>query len=289
VSESLGKETIDVETKNRTKGHKSNSTSESNSILGRELMTPSELLTMPITNCILMVRAFNPFYCEKYPIEKHPNFRLLEDFDKKNMFDKTCIKVKTQSDFEKENLEKRSENNSENNNISEKTNSEYIQKIIDFTASQNVKSSVIKPVSEDFESYEEAEYYSENNLIFDTEIYADTKVFSVPSDIEYVDLGEPKSDFRSEIYGKLKGGDDNVENEKCDNKNAEKPQYIEDFSSEKIQENYEEEDNFYDFSDDMDTSENIAETFRKTSDITQNEELADIFGLSIDRYLMSGF
>jgi type IV secretion system protein VirD4 len=101
LSEALGKETIDVEVRNRTRtgGHKNDSTAESNSILGRELMTPDELQKMPISDCILTIRSKNPFYCQKFPIEKHPNFKFTEDYDKKNAFDKNSIKTKTLEEF----------------------------------------------------------------------------------------------------------------------------------------------------------------------------------------------
>lgn len=78
ISEQLGKETIDIKGRNRTKGRQS-STSENNSILGRELMQPNEISTMPISDCILMIRSHNPFYCKKYPLEKHPNYSFLAD------------------------------------------------------------------------------------------------------------------------------------------------------------------------------------------------------------------
>ena len=76
ISEQLGKETIDIVGKNRTKARQS-STSENNSIVGRELMQPNEISTMPISDCILLIRSHNPFYCKKYPLEKHPNYGFL--------------------------------------------------------------------------------------------------------------------------------------------------------------------------------------------------------------------
>lgn len=82
ISKSLGKETIDVVSQNRTRGHKSNSSSENNSIMGRELMTTDELKTMKPQNCVLIVRAFYPFFCTKFNIEKHPNYKYLEDSNK---------------------------------------------------------------------------------------------------------------------------------------------------------------------------------------------------------------
>lgn len=78
ISEQLGKETIDVKGQNRTKG-KQSSTSENNSILGRELMQANEIATMPITDCILMIRSHNSFYCKKYPLEAHPNYSFIAD------------------------------------------------------------------------------------------------------------------------------------------------------------------------------------------------------------------
>ena len=78
ISEQLGKETIDVKGSNRTKG-KQSSTSENNSILGRELMQPNELSTMPISDCVLLIRSHNPFYCPKFKLEKHPNYSFLAD------------------------------------------------------------------------------------------------------------------------------------------------------------------------------------------------------------------
>ena len=79
ISKSLGKETIDVVSQNRTRSHRSPSTSENNSIMGRELMTTDELKVMKPNQCVLIVRAFYPFFCHKFDIEKHPNYAFLED------------------------------------------------------------------------------------------------------------------------------------------------------------------------------------------------------------------
>lgn len=86
ISKSLGKETIDVVSHNRTKSHRNPSSSENNSIMGRELMQPDELKTMKLDRCILIVRALYPFFCHKFDIEKHPNYKYLEDSDKKNAY-----------------------------------------------------------------------------------------------------------------------------------------------------------------------------------------------------------
>ena len=86
ISEQLGKETIDIKSSNRTKG-KQSSTSENNSIVGRELMQINELSTMPIDRCIVMMRSHNPFYCHKYPLEKHPNYKFSGKYDSSNNYD----------------------------------------------------------------------------------------------------------------------------------------------------------------------------------------------------------
>jgi len=78
ISENLGKETIDIKGQNRTKG-KSPSTSENNSIIGRELLQPNEVGAIPIDECLVIMRSHNPFQCKKYPLEQHPNYTFLAD------------------------------------------------------------------------------------------------------------------------------------------------------------------------------------------------------------------
>lgn len=85
VSKTLGKETIDTRSHNRTRG-KNGSTSENDGILGRELMTVDELKVMKDNECILFVRGIYPFFCDKFVIEKHPNYKLLEDSNKDNAY-----------------------------------------------------------------------------------------------------------------------------------------------------------------------------------------------------------
>ena len=79
ISKLLGKETIDVKSLNQTKGGKSSSSSTNNSIMGRELMTQDEIKTMPNSDCLALLQFHNPFYCEKYHIEEHPNYKFLAD------------------------------------------------------------------------------------------------------------------------------------------------------------------------------------------------------------------
>ena len=37
--------------------------------------------------CILQLRGVRPFLSEKYDITRHPNYKYLSDYDKKNTFD----------------------------------------------------------------------------------------------------------------------------------------------------------------------------------------------------------
>ncbi|HHX57468.1 MAG TPA: type IV secretory system conjugative DNA transfer family protein, partial [Clostridiales bacterium] len=85
VSKMLGKETIDTRSRNRTRGRQG-STSENDAILGRDLMTVDELKTMKDNECILFVRGISPFFCDKFVIEKHLNYKLLEDSNKDNAY-----------------------------------------------------------------------------------------------------------------------------------------------------------------------------------------------------------
>ena len=54
---------------------------------GRELMTQDEIAVMDGGKCILQLRGVRPFLSDKYDITKHPNYKYLSDFDKKNAFD----------------------------------------------------------------------------------------------------------------------------------------------------------------------------------------------------------
>ena len=81
----LGKATISMQTDGRTRGQ-SESYSQNNQRLGRELMTPSELATMPGDRCILQLRGLPPFYSRKYDLKQHPNYKFTAEADKKNAF-----------------------------------------------------------------------------------------------------------------------------------------------------------------------------------------------------------
>ena len=83
----LGKATIYMQTDGRSKGQ-SESYNLNTQRLGRELMTPSELATMPGDRCILQLRGLPPFYSPKYDLKQHPNYKFTEEANKKrNAFD----------------------------------------------------------------------------------------------------------------------------------------------------------------------------------------------------------
>ena len=83
----LGKATISMQTEGRFRGQ-SESYNQNTQRLGRELMTPSELATMPGDKCILQLRGLPPFFSKKYDLKQHPNYRYTAEADKtKNAFD----------------------------------------------------------------------------------------------------------------------------------------------------------------------------------------------------------
>ena len=88
ISESwLGKATISMQTEGRSRGQ-SESYNQNTQRVGRELMTPSELATMPGDKCILQLRGLPPFFSPKYDLKQHPNYKYTSEADKqKNAFD----------------------------------------------------------------------------------------------------------------------------------------------------------------------------------------------------------
>ena len=86
ISETLGKETIDTYNTSETRSNQ-NSYGLNYQKLGKELMSQDELAVMDGGKCILQVRGVRPFLSDKYDITKHPNYKYLSDYDKKNPFD----------------------------------------------------------------------------------------------------------------------------------------------------------------------------------------------------------
>jgi type IV secretion system protein VirD4 len=103
-SKMLGKETIDHFNTSETKGN-SPSYGRNFQKMGKELMTVDELAVMDGGMCILQLRGVRPFLSKKYDITRHPLYKYLSDFDKRNTFDvekylSTTLKVKPDDVFD---------------------------------------------------------------------------------------------------------------------------------------------------------------------------------------------
>ena len=86
LSAQLGKETIDTYNTGESRGRET-SHSLNYQKLGKALMDVDELAVMDGGKCILQLRGVRPFLSDKYDITKHPLYKYLSDFDKKNVFD----------------------------------------------------------------------------------------------------------------------------------------------------------------------------------------------------------
>ncbi len=86
ISETLGKETIDLFNTSDTRGQ-SRSYGLNYQKTGKELMTKDELAVMDGGKCILQLRGVRPFYSKKFDITAHKRYKELSDFNKKNAFD----------------------------------------------------------------------------------------------------------------------------------------------------------------------------------------------------------
>ena len=101
LSEMLGKETIDLYNTSETRSNQ-NSFGLSYQKTGKELMSQDEITVMDGGKCIFQLRGVRPFLSDKFDITKHKNYKLLQDYDKRNLFDidkyiKTRNKVKLTS------------------------------------------------------------------------------------------------------------------------------------------------------------------------------------------------
>ena len=52
-----------------------------------ELMSQDEITVIEGGKCIYQLRGVRPFLSDKFDITKHKNYKLLEDYDKNNVFD----------------------------------------------------------------------------------------------------------------------------------------------------------------------------------------------------------
>lgn len=86
LSETLGKETIDLYNTSETRSN-ANSYGLNYQKTGKDLMSQDEITVMDGSKCIFQLRGVRPFLSDKFDITKHKNYKLLEDFNKKNAFD----------------------------------------------------------------------------------------------------------------------------------------------------------------------------------------------------------
>ena len=85
ISETLGRETIDLYNTSDTRGSQ-RSMGVNYQKLGKELMSTDELAVMDGGKCILQVQGVRPFFSDKYDITKHPQYKYLSDSNPKNAF-----------------------------------------------------------------------------------------------------------------------------------------------------------------------------------------------------------
>ena len=104
LSAALGKETIDTFNTGESRGRET-SHSLNYQKLGKELASVDELAVLDGSKCILQLRGVRPFMSKKYDITKHPKYKYLSDYDKKNEFDiekflSTRLKLKPDEQFD---------------------------------------------------------------------------------------------------------------------------------------------------------------------------------------------
>ena len=104
ISETLGKETIDLLNTSDTRGQ-SQSYGMNYQKTGKELMSRDELSVMDGNKCILQLRGVRPFLSNKYDITQHKRYKELSDYDKKNAFDveqylKHTLRMGVEEEFE---------------------------------------------------------------------------------------------------------------------------------------------------------------------------------------------
>ena len=104
LSEALGQETIDTYNTGESRG-RDISHSLNYQKLGKKLLSVDELAVLDGSKCVLQLRGVRPFLSDKYDITKHPNYKYLSDYDKKNEFDvekflSTKLKVKPDEKYD---------------------------------------------------------------------------------------------------------------------------------------------------------------------------------------------
>ena len=152
-------------------------------------MQQNELATMPISDCIVMVRSHNPFYAKKYPAFDHPNFRFTGLSYENNRADIRQIRSVTVAEFEAEQkiirskaIKRHKEEQSAASKPKEKPD------VVIYKATEPIVTAEDVPTS-----YEDIlEMDAEISSVSGSETYAeDTHHYGIPDDeIESRDMGE---------------------------------------------------------------------------------------------------
>ena len=130
INKKLGQQTIKTDSKSRNVGGKSSGGSKSIQSSGRDLMTAAEISQMKDDNCIYFLRGFKPFFCHKYPLEKHPNFKLSGDGNKdlEYFYEKEHPEVKDKSKKKKEtDLRSKPSRKTKNTSFNQKTSQKGVE------------------------------------------------------------------------------------------------------------------------------------------------------------------
>lgn len=78
ISEMIGKTTIDSQSINESRGQ-TGSYSMQNTVLGRDLIDPSEIGRLKRSQCLVLITGLPPFKSNKYPTAKHKRFNQIHD------------------------------------------------------------------------------------------------------------------------------------------------------------------------------------------------------------------
>ena len=86
LSKWIGNTTVYYLNVTENRGGNNGGWSKSNQIVQRPLMAPDEIGRLKRTECLVHVRGEHIFRDEKYPLDKHPNYRLTADYDESLFF-----------------------------------------------------------------------------------------------------------------------------------------------------------------------------------------------------------
>lgn len=185
ISKAVGKETIDTVNRNVSRSSRSNSSSLNEGKVGRELMTPNEVGEMPDSDCVLLVRGLHPFYSKKFRLERHKNYKELDDFDSNNGYDISNLKTEV--------MPKSGLLNMDDEDLDLEENDELIREILGEREDEEIMETIEIPDGESDES-EDVEV-----LMDSTDNFQDEQVSMSENDFVIEGLTIEKGDELSEL------------------------------------------------------------------------------------------